>query len=54
MFYFFSLMYVRIKGKNRNFDDKKIKKSYFYKNKKVFQTDDLDVNIIIIIITMLI
>ena len=46
-------MYVRIKGKNRNFDDKKIKKSYFYKNKKVFQTDNLDVNIIIII-TMLI
>ena len=53
MFYFFSLIYVRIKGKNRNFDDKKIKKSYFYKNKKVFQTDDLDVNIIITI-TMLI
>ena len=30
-------------GKNINFDDKKIKKSEFYKNKKVFQIDDTDV-----------
>ena len=30
-------------GKNINFDDKKIKKSEFYKNKKVFQIDDIDV-----------
>ena len=30
-------------GKNINFDDKKIKKSQFYKNKKVFQIDDIDV-----------
>ena len=29
-------------GKNINFDDKKIKKSEFYKNKKVFQIDDID------------
>ena len=28
---------------NINFDDKKIKKSEFYKNKKVFQIDDTDV-----------
>ena len=30
-------------GKNINFDDKKIKKSKFYKNKKVFQVDDIDI-----------
>ena len=30
--------------KNINFDDKKIKKSDFYKNKKAFQIDDIDVN----------
>ena len=31
-------------GKNINFDDKKIKKSDFYKNKKVFQIDETNVN----------
>ena len=31
-------------GKSVNFDDKKIGKSKFYKNKKVFQVDDNDVN----------
>ena len=31
-------------GKNINFEDKKIKKSEFYKNKKVFQIDNFDVN----------
>ena len=31
-------------GKNINFDGKKIKTSDFYKNKKVFETDDIDVN----------
>ena len=30
--------------KNINFDNKKIKKSDFYKNKKAFQIDDIDVN----------
>ena len=34
-------------GKNINFDDK-IKKSEFYKNKKVFQINDIDVNKIIV------
>ena len=29
-------------GKNINFDDKKILKKEFCKNKKVFQTDDID------------
>ena len=30
--------------KNINFDDKKVKKSEFYKNKKVNNTDDIDLN----------
>ena len=31
-------------GKNINFEGKKIKKSDFYKNEKVFQIDNFDVN----------
>ena len=31
-------------GKSINFDDKKINKSNFYKNKKLFNIHDLDVN----------
>ena len=31
-------------GNNINFDDKKINKSNFYKNKKLFNLYDLDVN----------
>ena len=31
-------------GKNVNFRDKKMKKSNFYKNKKVIKIDDIDVN----------
>ena len=42
--YFFSLLYIRMIGKSVNFDDKKIEKSELYKNKKVFQIDDIDVN----------
>ena len=34
--------------KNINFDDKKIKKSEFYRNKKAFQLDDIDVNKILV------
>ena len=34
--------------KNMNFDDKKILKSDFYKNKKVFQIDDIDVDQILV------
>ena len=30
--------------KNITFDDKKIKKSDFYKNKKAFQVDGIDIN----------
>ena len=31
-------------GKNVNFDNKKSKKSDFYKNKEVTKVDDIDVN----------
>ena len=35
-------------GKNISFDDIKIKKSEFYKNKKTFQIDDVDLNKILV------
>ena len=35
-------------GKCVNFDDKKIKRSDFYKNKKVFQIDNIDANKILL------
>ena len=35
-------------GKNINFNDKKIKKSIFYKNKKIYSTRDTDVNNILV------
>ena len=44
---FFSLG-IRMSGENINFDDKKIIKSHFYKNKKIFKIDDLDVNKILV------
>ena len=35
-------------GKNIDFDDKKIKKSSFYKNKKIYSTDDIDLDNILV------
>ena len=35
-------------GKSKNFEDKKINKSVFYKNKNLFNTQDIDVNKILI------
>ena len=35
-------------GKNINFDEKKIKKSDFYKNKKITKIDDIDANKILV------
>ena len=35
-------------GRNINFDDKKIKKSVFYKNKKIYSTNGIDVNNILV------
>ena len=45
IFLLFSLLYIRMNGKNINFDNKNIKKRDFYnKNKKIFNIDDTDVN----------
>ena len=35
-------------GKGKNFDDKKLNKTYFYKNKKLFNLHDIDVNKILV------
>ena len=35
-------------GKNINFDDKKIKRSGFYKNKKINNIEDIDFNNILV------
>ena len=35
---------MRMSGKSIHFEDKKINKSNFYKNKKIFNIHDLDVN----------
>ena len=35
-------------GKSINFDDKKINKSSFYKNKRLFTLNDIDVNKILV------
>ena len=49
IFYSFSLSYIRMNGKNINFNNENIKKSNFYnKNKKIFNIDDTDVNKILV------
>ena len=35
-------------GKSINFEDKKINKSHFYKNKKLFKIEDIDINKILV------
>ena len=35
-------------GKNINFEDKKINKSNFYENKKLFKIEDMDTNNILV------
>ena len=45
---FFSLLYIRMSGKNINFGDKKNQKSDFYKNKKLKSIDDIDVDKILV------
>ena len=39
---------MRMSGKNINFDDKKIKKSTFYKNKTINTIENIDVNNILV------
>ena len=35
-------------GKTINFNDKKVRKSNFYKNKKVFKIDNIDINNVLV------
>ena len=46
--YIFFSPSIRISGKSINFDDKKINKSNFYKNKKLFKIEDIDINKILV------
>ena len=48
MFLHFFQPGIRISGKSINFEDKKINKSIFYKNKNIFKIYDLDVNKILV------
>ena len=48
IFTFFSSQSIRTSGNSINFNDKKIKKSDFYKNKKIFNINDIDVNKILV------
>ena len=47
-FYFFSSQDIKTNTKNINFNDKKIRTSDFYKNKKAFQIDNINVNKILV------
>ena len=47
IFFFFSPS-ITMSGKSINFDDKKTKKSDFYKNEKLFKIDGIDANKILI------
>ena len=47
LLFFFSPS-IRTSGNSINFDNKKIKKSDFYKNKKIFNINDIDVNKILV------
>ena len=46
--YFFSLLCIKISKKNIIFNDKKIRKSNFYKNKKIKRIEDIDANNIVV------
>ena len=45
---FFFTVYMRISGKNINFNDNEIRKSYFYKNKKLYNIEEIDANKILV------
>ena len=47
-FYFFSSLSIRMSGNSIKFDNKKILKSDFYKNKKILNINDIDVNNILV------
>ena len=46
--YFFSLHNIRISRSSLNFNNEKILKSDFYKHKKIFNIDNIDVNKILV------
>ena len=48
-FLLFFQLSIRLNGKSINFEDNKISKSTFYKNKKLFNIHDLDANKILVI-----
>ena len=48
MFLHFFIPNIRLSGKNIIFDDKKINKSNFYKNIKLFNIYDIDVDKLLI------
>ena len=47
-FLHFFLPNIRMSGKTINFDDKKISKSNFYRNKELFNIDGIDANKILV------
>ena len=46
--YFFPLQYIRMSGKNINFNDNEIRKRYCYKNKKIYNIEEIDTNKILV------
>ena len=48
IFTIFFLTSIRISGESINFDDKKMNKSSFYKNKELFSLNDIDFNKILV------
>ena len=47
IFYLFSSLGIRMSGNSIKFNNKK-KKSYFYKNKRIFKINDIDANNILV------
>ena len=47
-FYNFYSHIIKINRKNRNCDDKKINKSNFYRNERLFNIDDIDIDKILV------
>ena len=46
--YFFPSSSTKMNGKSIKFGDKKINKSNFYRNKKIFKTEDIDISKILV------
>ena len=48
LFFTFFSHSIRMSGKSLKFEDNRINKSNFHKNKKLFKTNDIDVNKILV------